>query len=269
MIGLHFLERGQSTKKASNGQQDDILPLRMPVSLLELKDQSPNETVKESDLPLPGECYARQGSHEERIESDDIIKKKKETNYTKKDDVGFVCHLVAPHLSHMRRTGTSLHISIIVLQANCELPPLDDNATASSSSSPFVEFYYVISGSGCYSQQGLLFSQTQAIATGDAFVVDPLNIRWISNKPDPKQDEEEEESSIATTLSSSFRTRQPLVLLRATDGGSIYSNRQFSMIQPDPNVILKRSNSVAASITRGIAKVQKAAREYTSGSSKN
>jgi len=61
-----------------------------------------------------------------------------------------------------------------------------------------VEFYCVVAGSGYFSQQGV--NETGSIHVGDCFIVDPGNMRWISNRTGTED----------------------LVLLRATDGANRY-----------------------------------------------
>jgi mannose-6-phosphate isomerase-like protein (cupin superfamily) len=65
---------------------------------------------------------------------------------------------------------SSLNVTLLTLHPGREIP---------STVSVGVEFYYVISGSGSFSQQGI--HARGNVGVGDAFVVQPGRMRWISN----------------------------------------------------------------------------------------
>ena len=90
---------------------------------------------------------------------------------------------------------STLNVALLTLHPGREIP---------TTKSTGVEFYYVIDGKGSFSQQGVL--ETAQIQAGDCFVVHPGLFRWIANQNEQNQ--------------------QDLVLLRATDGGVNYSNKQ-------------------------------------------
>lgn len=120
-------------------------------------------------------------------------------NYLQKDSNGDIRQLVGP-----KYAGTSrLDVSVLTVLPGRELP---------SRTTAAVEFYYVVSGTGLFSQQGVM--DTSNIARGDCFVIDPGRMRWISNP--------------STNL-------EDLVLLRATDGAPVYSRSTFDTIRRDPN----------------------------------
>ena len=105
-------------------------------------------------------------------------------------------------LSPNTASTSSLHVSLMSLQPDCEV---------FSQKAVGVEFYYVLSGTGCFSQQGVV--ETTKISKGDCFVADIGNMRWI-NIRDAKDE---------------------LLLLRATDGGNQYSSPKLDRIRRDPN----------------------------------
>jgi len=119
------------------------------------------------------------------------------------------------------------NVSVITIVPGRELP---------SKRARNVEFYHVVSGQGLFSQQGV--DITSSVVKGDAFVVDPGSIRWISNA-DGSED---------------------LVLLRATDGGLVYSNPNYDVIRRDPNrrvtamEVLKDSFRQAQGVAKSYAK---------------
>lgn len=96
----------------------------------------------------------------------------------------------------------SLHVSVVSLQPSCEM---------STQRACGVEFYYVLSGTGFFSQQTVV--ETNKISKGDCFVVDSGSMRWIINRGSP----------------------EVLLLLRATDGGIRYSSPTNDRIRHDPN----------------------------------
>lgn len=120
-----------------------------------------------------------------------------------------------------------LNVHLLTLAADCEIP---------SRHAPGVEFYYVITGEGTFSQQGV--AKTQLIGPGDCFVVDVGHMRWIR---------------------SARRGTEPLVLLRATDGGHAYTNGSYKdAIRLDPN---HKTTSVEA-LSSGLRKMQETANGY-------
>jgi mannose-6-phosphate isomerase-like protein (cupin superfamily) len=116
-------------------------------------------------------------------------------------------------LSPNTAATSSLHVSVVSLKPNTEIP---------SRHARGVEFYYVLSGSGAFSQQGVV--ETSKITKGDCFVVDHGNMRWINTK-DQNED---------------------LHLLRATDGGSRYSSPTLDLVRRDPS----RSAGVGEMVNR-------------------
>lgn len=146
-----------------------------------------------------------------------------------------------PHILTDSRTGkiqlilspaiaatSTLHISLLTLQSGCEI---------SSCHAPSVEFYYVVSGSGLFSQQGII--ETATLTAGDGFVVDPGSMRWIANK-----------------------NSEPLVLMRAADGGDRYSRRNLDVIRMDPN----RKSSTMEMLQGGYDKMKVLAKDYVAKS---
>lgn len=119
------------------------------------------------------------------------------TEVLQKSKDGEVRLLLSPNTA----STSSLHISILSLAPESELP---------SQTAKGVEFYYVISGTGTFSQQGVV--ETSKLIKGHFFVVDYGNMRWINAK----------------------NSSENLVLLRATDGGNQYSSPQLDRIRVDP-----------------------------------
>jgi mannose-6-phosphate isomerase-like protein (cupin superfamily) len=113
-------------------------------------------------------------------------------------DDGEVRLLLSPNVA----ATPSLHVSLVSLQPDCEIP---------SQKAIGVEFYYVVSGTGSFSQQGVV--ETTPLRKGDCFVVDVGNMRWISSKG----------------------AKDELLLLRATDGGNQYNSPSVDRIRHDPN----------------------------------
>jgi mannose-6-phosphate isomerase-like protein (cupin superfamily) len=138
-------------------------------------------------------------------------------------DNGSVQLLVSPQNAATWR----LNVSILTIQPGREIP---------SFTTRFVEFYYVISGSGKLSQSGIV--ETLDFQRGHAFVVDPGSIRWMSNS----------------------KNSEPLVLLRATDGGNRYSHPSFDNIRLDPN-----RRSTMSTIREGLKQVESIAMTYVNG----
>lgn len=120
-----------------------------------------------------------------------------------------------------------LTVHTLTLGADCEIP---------SRRAQGVEFYYVVAGTGSFSQKGVV--QTQLIRAGDCFVVDVGNMRWIR---------------------CARRTTEPLVLLRATDGGSLYTNGYKDSIRLDPD---HKSITSLEALADGLRKVQETANGF-------
>lgn len=136
-------------------------------------------------------------------------------------------------LSPNSAATSSLHLSVISIVPGQEVPSYPARA---------VEFYYVLSGAGSFSQQGV--AETNSINPGDCFVVDVGSMRWISN---------------------SKKSVQDLVLLRATDGGLSYSRPHPSdRIRRDPNYRAAASMqaSIETMLATGLRTVQVKARDY-------
>lgn len=141
-------------------------------------------------------------------------------------EFGSVRVLVSPAVA----ATSFLHVSLLTLQPECEIAPCKSRS---------VEFYYVMSGSGLFSQQGVV--ETSRLSAGDGFVVDPGSMRWISNS----------------------KGTEALILLRASDGGSFYSKRNFDPIRLDPN----RKASTLDLLKDGYEKVKVFGKAYTTTSS--
>ena len=131
-------------------------------------------------------------------------------------------------------TATStLHVSVLTIAPGRELPSYPARA---------VEFYFVLSGAGSFSQQGVV--ETHAVAPGDCFVVDVGRMRWIANRK--------------TNVSD-------LVLLRCTDGGLSYSRlHPADRIRRDPNHKASAAYSLETMLATGLRTVQTKARNYYS-----
>jgi mannose-6-phosphate isomerase-like protein (cupin superfamily) len=148
--------------------------------------------------------------------------------YIQSSDAGSIQLLVSPNTAITR----TLHVSVVTVAPDCELP---------SNKAMGVEFYYVISGIGSFSQRGL--TERQSLTAGLCFVVDAGSMRWISNGKGNEDD---------------------LILLRATDGGNRYSNGRVDKIRHDPNHKVEGSTatSTVGKLTKGIRKVQERAKDY-------
>jgi mannose-6-phosphate isomerase-like protein (cupin superfamily) len=138
---------------------------------------------------------------------------------------GSVRVLVSPAVA----ATSFLHVSLLTVQPNCEIAPRKSRS---------VEFYYVIAGSGLFSQQGVI--ETARIKVGTGFVVDPGSMRWIAN-----------------------RGSEALILMRASDGGSLYSKRDFDPIRMDPS----RKASTLLFLKDGYEQIKGLAKDYTNTSS--
>lgn len=134
-------------------------------------------------------------------------------------DDGKICCLVSPSNAGTYR----LNVSMITISPGREMP----SRTAKN-----VEFFYVVSGYGMFSQQGI--NETSPVRKGDCFVVEIGSIRWISNS----------------------NGSEDLVLLRATDGGNAYSSSNFDAIRMDPHRRLTAMDVMKGSLrqVKGMAK---------------
>jgi len=142
------------------------------------------------------------------------------SDFIQTGDDGSVRLLVSP-----KHAATStLHVSLVTLQPGREIP---------SKKTVGVEFYYVVSGKGRFSQSGVV--ETLDVAKGDGFVVDSRSIRWISNS----------------------KGKEELVLLRATDAGNRYSQSTFDHIRRDPNL-----RSTMGYVTDSLRQVSQKAKDY-------
>ena len=142
--------------------------------------------------------------------------------YVQKGQEGKVQVLV----SHDIVASPTLHVTLLTLAPGAELP---------SQVARGAEFYYVVSGSGTFSQQYI--NGTFDITARDVFMVDPGSIRWITNR----------------------KGQEDLVLLRACDSGSTQYPNEGDCLRMDPN--LKTLSTVAMDQLReGIRQVQKLAR---------
>jgi hypothetical protein len=124
-----------------------------------------------------------------------------------------------------------LRVVTLVIGPGRELSPSRSNG---------VEFYYVLTGSGAVSQQGI--AATSQIRAGDCFVVDVGQMRWIANLNAVTED---------------------LVLLRASDGGT--SGCGFGMqdiIRLDPN---RRAATTIDAIKDSVRHMHSLARDYVNG----
>lgn len=141
------------------------------------------------------------------------------------NEFGSVRVLVSPAVA----ATSFLHVSLLTVFPGCEIAPRKSRS---------VEFYYVMSGSGLFSQQGVV--DTSRITVGTAFVVDPGSLRWIACKGN-----------------------EALILMRASDGGSKYSKRNFDPIRMDPN----RKASTMDLLKDGYKQIKVLAKDYTHTSS--
>jgi mannose-6-phosphate isomerase-like protein (cupin superfamily) len=140
-------------------------------------------------------------------------------------EFGSVRVLVSPAVA----ATSFLHVSLLTVQPGCEVAPRKSRS---------VEFYYVMSGTGLFSQQGVV--DTSRIMAGNGFVVDPGSLRWIANKGS-----------------------EALILMRACDGGSKYSRRNFDPIRMDPN----HKTSTLELLKDGYEQFRVLAKDYTNKSS--
>jgi quercetin dioxygenase-like cupin family protein len=146
----------------------------------------------------------------------------KTSEFIQQGENGSVRLLVSPSIA----ATCNLHVSVVSLAPGREIP---------SRRAAALEFYYVVSGSGAFSQQGV--AETGQIEKGDGFVVDAGSTRWISN----------------------IKGTEDLILVRASDGGNRYSGPRFDLIRKDPNM---KSTTIDV-IAGGIRQVQDMAKEYT------
>ena len=150
-----------------------------------------------------------------------------QTNNNDDGESSSVRLIVSPHTA----ATSTLHVSVLTIAPGRELPSYPARA---------VEFYYVISGTGSFSQQGVV--ETNAIHPGHCFVVDVGSMRWISNGK---------------------TNTHNLVLLRATDGGLSYSRvHPADRIRRDPNYKVSAAYSLESMLAKGLRNVQTKARDY-------
>lgn len=120
----------------------------------------------------------------------------------------------------------TLHVTVLTLAPGAELP---------SQTSRGAEFYFVVSGSGNFSQQYI--NGNFEINSRDVFMVDPGSIRWISNR----------------------NGKEDLVLLRTCDSGNSSYPNKGDCLRMDPG--LKALTTVAMDQLReGIRRVQEMTR---------
>jgi quercetin dioxygenase-like cupin family protein len=132
----------------------------------------------------------------------------------------------------------SLNVSLLTLHPGREIPP---------TISVGVEFYYVLEGVGRFSQTGVI--ETATILPGDAFVVYPGSTRWISNN-------------------NTNGSKDNLILLRATDGGTQYSCRQLlDIIRMNPNYREEKNN--IERLRDGIQQLNEKTKDYIKESCEN
>lgn len=133
-----------------------------------------------------------------------------------KTDDGSIRMIVTP-----KKAATSnLNVTLLTLHPGREIP---------STKSVGVEFYYVVSGSGSFSQQGV--TATGRVQAGDCFVIHPFRTRWISNG----------------------QGKEDLVLLRASDDGSWQYNRERSSldrIRMDPTRLFNPMDRLKESLRK-------------------
>lgn len=137
-------------------------------------------------------------------------------------------------LSPENAKTSALNVSVITLNPGREISPAPSLG---------VEFYYVLSGKGCFSQYGV--SHTPEVKAGDAFVIHPNSTRWIAN--------------------SKNRTEEELVLLRATDAGC--GRNYQDIIQMDPNYRTKMKSMDR--LKDGLMQVQTMAKDFVKSSSRS
>lgn len=138
-------------------------------------------------------------------------------------------------LSPENAKTSTLNVSVITLHPGREIPP---------TKSLGVEFYYVLSGTGCFSQYGV--SHTPEVKAGDAFVIHPDTTRWIAN--------------------SKNQATEQLILLRATDAGYSAGRNYQDIIQMDPNYRTKIR--AMDKLKDGLMQVQTMAKDFVKSSSR-
>jgi mannose-6-phosphate isomerase-like protein (cupin superfamily) len=186
-------------------ERPDEVPLRRPVPLLQDEAAAAAPTSK-----------AGQGSEAMR--------------FLQWDNHGSVREVVS-----CRTAATqTLHGVTLTIRPGREMSP---------SRSRGVELYYVLSGSGVVSQQGIV--DTSPIRAGDCFVVDLGKMRWIAN-PD----------AIA----------EDLVLLRVSDGGGPSATGCLGfgdVVRLDPN--RRSATTTLEAIKDGVRQAHSIARNYVNG----
>jgi mannose-6-phosphate isomerase-like protein (cupin superfamily) len=150
--------------------------------------------------------------------------------FLQRDGHGSVREIVSSRTASTR----CLHGVTVTIRPGREMSP---------SRSRGVELYYVLSGSGVVSQQGIV--DTSPIRAGDCFVVDLGRMRWIAN-PD----------AIA----------EDLVLLRVSDGGGPGATGCVGfgdVIRLDPN--WRSATTTLEAIKDGVRQAHSMARDYVNG----
>ena len=240
------------------------VPLRKPTRIVGTKNTNGTNGNTQS-----------QGRRQQDVDSRPAVPSDHDVTST---EYGSVTRLLSPDLASSLVTTETLHISWICIRPHCELP--------SQTSPPFVEFYYVLSGSGRVSQQGMI--ETMTITTGDAFVVDPCSMRWISCLTTSRRGSSEDEDDDSIHDHDNQSDNDSLILLRVTDGGSLYSKAEWNHIRLDPvhaeRLVRQQSSSSRSRrslttksgwqqlVSQGMHRVQQWAAEYaaeytTTGSS--
>jgi mannose-6-phosphate isomerase-like protein (cupin superfamily) len=151
----------------------------------------------------------------------------KQLAFLQRNGHGLIREVVSPASA----STYNLRVVTLVIGPGRELSPSRSNG---------VEFYYVLTGSGVVSQQGI--AATSQIRAGDCFIVDVGQMRWIAN-PD------------AVT--------EDLVLLRASDGlSSGCGIGRHDIIRLDPN---RRATTTIDAIKDSVRHMHSLARDYVNG----
>jgi mannose-6-phosphate isomerase-like protein (cupin superfamily) len=195
---------GQLVRTWLYWERPDEVPLRRPVPLLQ------------DEAAVVAVSKAGKGS--------DAIR------FLQRDSHGFVREIVSCRTAATR----TLHGVTLTVRPGREMSP---------SRSRGVELYYVLSGSGVVSQQGIV--DTSPIRAGDCFIVDLGKMRWIAN-PD----------AIA----------EDLVLLRVSDGGGPSATGCLGfgdVVRLDPN--RRSATTTLEAIKDGVRQAHSMARDYVNG----
>jgi mannose-6-phosphate isomerase-like protein (cupin superfamily) len=147
-------------------------------------------------------------------------------------DGGSIRILVSPQMI----ATPSLEVAVVTLVPGAEMP---------SQTSRGVEFYYVLSGNGQFSQQ--FVNDTSYIGHGDGFAVDPGVTRWMSNS----------------------RGTEDLILLRVTDAGRWRCTINNDILRIDPNLRSLANNGISAlgQVANGVRRVNEMAKGYVNKTS--